>query len=238
MGLLSLRKKRSRKSHQAPKSLFEINIPYWYVKKICDTLNFKIAAAERELKELKPWIDWHDCYKINSKHLYPNIGINNSKLFFDSPYWKFRSIQVKNILQQFVFYQFSFKREEYLKKIIDSLATRTIEHKLNPVFMQAAKIKINRINCYARDLRDNDRTYRPQKWYLCASKQRRHFDFSNFIHIAKDYNKWDLAFRHCKRNLNNFRANPWEQTYFNVISGLQLLRKNSINQKGHSTIEI
>lgn len=200
--------------------------PYWYAKKNADIINFKSHSFKWERNTKPNWIDWKDCQKFNSNR-FDNLLKEKEIPIGPSPAWKFRSIQVKNLLQSVFTNSRPSIREHYIKKSINDFAGKhdSIEE-MNPLFMEAAHLKMTRLNCYARDLRDEERVYKPKKWYLCAKRNYLRMRSGKFSQIADDYSKWDLCFLVNRRSFDNLKLNPWKTTYAKVESALKLTLKN------------
>ncbi|TGL45667.1 hypothetical protein EHQ61_18570 [Leptospira wolffii] len=200
--------------------------PYWFAKKIADIINFKAYSFKWERISKPNWIDWKDCQKINSNR-FANILKEKGLPIEHSPAWKFRSIQVKNLLQSVFINSQPSIREHYIKKSINDFAGRhEIIEKKNILFIEAVHLKTTRLNCYARDLRDEERVYRPKKWYLSAKRNYLRMRSGKFSHIADDYSKWDLCFMAIRRSFDNLKLNPRETTYAKAESALKLTLKN------------
>lgn len=198
-------------------------LPYWYAKKIADIINFKYHSFTRESAEPTTWIDWRDCQKFNSNRLEIILTQKTYQFRPLNPAWKFRSIQVKNRLQKVYLNFLPSFRESYLKKTVNTLPERIGDlEKLSPIFMEAAHLKMTRLNCYARDLRDEERVFRSKKWYLSAKRNYLRMRSGKFSHIAEEYSKWDLCFLANRRSFENFKLNPWESTFMKVRNSFLL----------------
>ncbi|EQA44766.1 hypothetical protein LEP1GSC050_4171 [Leptospira broomii serovar Hurstbridge str. 5399] len=202
-------------------------IPYWFAKKIADIINFKYYAFKRERILDHNWTDWKDCQKFNSNRFESLLNKNPDSKTELSPAWKFRSIQIKNRLQGTYRNSLPSIRESYIKKSINDFAKQKgTSEKLTPIFMEAAYLKMTRLNCFARDLRYKENMNRPTKWYLSAKRNYLRMRSGLFSHIADDHTKWDLCFLTNRRTFNNVKLNPWESTFAKVENSLKITLKN------------
>lgn len=202
-------------------------IPYWFAKKIADIINFKYQAFKREKTPNPKWTDWKDCQKFNRNRFESLLKENPVSEAQFNPAWKFRSIQLKNLLQKTYFNSLPSIRETYIKKSINDFARQKEPfEKLSPIFMEAAHLKMTRLNCFARDLSDREKLNRPTKWYLCAKRNYLRMKSGKFSHIADDYTKWDLCFMVNRRSFDNLKLNPWKTTFAKVENALKLTLKN------------
>ncbi|MEI1276762.1 hypothetical protein V6Z05_00400 [Leptospira venezuelensis] len=203
-------------------------IPYWFAKKVADIINFKYETFKREKTPNPKWIDWKDCQKFNRNRFESLLKENPVTEAVFTPAWKFRSIQVKNCIQSVYLNSLPSIRETYIKKSINDFAKQKDSfEKLNPIFMEAAHLKMTRLNCYARDLRDEERVYRPTKWYLSAKRNYLRMRSGKFSHTADEYSKWDLCFLANRRSFDNLKLNPWESTYAKVEGAFKVILKNA-----------
>ncbi|TGL53167.1 hypothetical protein EHQ61_04705 [Leptospira wolffii] len=202
-------------------------IPYWFAKKIADIINSKYQSFKRENTPVPKWTDWKDCQKFNRNRFDSLLKENSASEVDYSPAWKFRSIQTKNRLQSVYLNSLPSIRETYIKKSINDFARQKEPfEKLSPIFMEAAHLKMTRLNCFARDLSYKEKLNRPTKWYLSAKRNYLRMRFGKFSHIADDYTKWDLCFMVNRRSFDNLKLNPWETTFHKVDNALKLTLKN------------
>ncbi|EKR91465.1 hypothetical protein LEP1GSC163_0542 [Leptospira santarosai str. CBC379] len=187
------------------------DFPRWLAQTLSQNLNIKYEYFLREKRKPNVWTSWGKAAEHSCKSLLTYITQFRFQEIKQDPHWKFRAIYASSLINKVAINASLQKRITLVSHSLNDFSSKQEEHNpVNVIELRKIHLESNRINCYARDLKNEFEESLPKTWVQSA--RRNYLGMLRTDHTVpeREFSDWDLCFRFNRAKLRRLIVNPWE----------------------------
>ncbi|MDI7191042.1 hypothetical protein [Leptospira santarosai] len=198
------------------------SFPRWLAQTFSQNLNVKYEYFLREKRKPNVWTSWGRAAESSCKSLLTYITQFRFQEIRQDPHWKYRAVYASSLINKVAVNASPQRRITLVSHSLNNFASKQEKHSpVNVIELRMIHLEVNRIHCYARDLKKEFEESLPKTWVQAARRNYLRMLRTDFRIPEREYSDWDLCFRFNRARFRKFSVKPWEECIKNNLARLE-----------------